>query len=232
MAQPTIKAIRLIGVILSVLYLSACGSPTPTSTPTPDLNPFRTEVAATVLAQVAQTQAAMPTDTPQPSPTLTLEPTASPTLAASASSDPFITTTPGTPGTPPAGTLNRAAWVSQSIADGSVFEPGEPFTITWQLKNVGATTWTVSYLLRFYSGNAFGAPEEIQLGRVVPPESTVDISIPMTAPAQPGNYRTDWVLSDESRTNFKDPVFLQITVANPPTATFTPTATRAATATP
>jgi hypothetical protein len=97
--------------------------------------------------------------------------------------------------------------------------------MTWTLKNVGESTWTTGYLLRFYSGDAFGAASEYALARDVLPGETVAISIPMTAPANPGNYRTDWVLSDVNRSNFNDPVFLKITVAAPATPTRTSTTT-------
>ena len=219
----TIKTTEVIGVFLSLLWLSACNSSAPTSTPTLDLNPFRTEVAATVLAQVSQDLSLTPSTTPIPSPTVTIPIPPTPTQEASASPSPKATLSSGTPET---GTNNQAEWVSQSIADSTIFAPGETFTMTWRLKNVGASTWTVSYLLRFYSGDAFGAPKEILLGRVVLPDETVDISIPMKAPATPGDYRSDWVLSNESRSNFREPVFLKITVATPstpnPTSTITP----------
>jgi hypothetical protein len=140
-----------------------------------------------------------------------------------------VTLTAGTPGV---STTDLAEWVSQSIADDTVFEPGETFTITWQLKNAGTSTWTVGYLLRFYSGNNFSAPIEVLLGRVALPGETVDISVPMKAPNTPGNYRTDWVMANESRSNFKEPVFLKIVVAPPLTPTPAPTATSAPTATP
>ena len=41
--------------------------------------------------------------------------------------------------------------------------------MTWQLKNAGASTWTAGYLLRYYSGDLFGAPNEPVLGQVVLP---------------------------------------------------------------
>jgi len=226
MAQP-IKTFGVIGAFLSLLLASACAAPTPTSAPTADLNAVRTEAAATVLAQVSRDLALTPSATPVPSLTVTTPLTRTPTQAASASPGPQATFSIGTPG---AGTIDQAEWVSQSIADGTVFKPGETFTITWSLRNVGSTAWTVSYLLRFYSGDLMGAPEEIPLDRVVLPSGTIDISIPMRAPAAPGDYRSDWVLSNESRSNFKQPVFLKIIVAAPPTPT--PTATRTPTATP
>jgi hypothetical protein len=235
---PKIKTVVVIGAFLSLLWLSACGSSTPTATPTIDLDPFRTEVAATVFAQVTQELALTPSITPIPSatPTTTLTPTptlpagACPAPPAGASPAPPISTfPPGTTGVP---SIDLAQWVSQSIADDTVFAPGETFTITWRMKNVGTSTWTVAYLFRFYSGNTFGAPTEILLSRIALPGETVDISIPMRAPTQTGNYRTDWVMSNEARSNFKDPVFLKIVVALPLTPTLTETATSAPTSTP
>jgi hypothetical protein len=223
-----LKILVVIGALLSLLWLSACGSETPTATPTIDFNPVRTEAAATVFAQVTRDLALTPSPTPIPSFTATSPPTATPTqAAATATLGPGVTLTAGTPGV---STIDLAEWVSQSIADDTVFAPGETFTVTWRLKNAGTSTWTVGYLLRFYSGNTFGAPNEIALGRIALPGETVDISVPMKAPTTPGNYRTDWVMSNESRSNFKQPVFLKIVVAAPLTPT--PTPTSAPTATP
>ncbi len=94
--------------------------------------------------------------------------------------------------------------------------------MTWRLKNVGTSTWTTAYLLRFYSGETFGAPKEVLLVREVPPGETIDITLKMKAPARSGSYRSVWVMSDEKRSNFKEPVYLQINVAVPATPTPTP----------
>lgn len=227
----TKKTIAMIGVWLGLLLLSACSTAAPTSTPTPDLDPLRTEVAATVFAQVTLALAQTPSVTPVPSPTATLNPSPTATLAPSSTPAQPVTTPTGPGGTPGETTADRAEWVSQSVADGTVFAPGESFTITWSLRNVGTSTWTDSYLFRFYSGNAFGASEEILLGQEVAPGETVDISVSMTAPNTPGEYRSDWVMADEDSSNFNEPVFLEITVATPATATTaaTNTATVAAT---
>ena len=124
-------------------------------------------------------------------------------------------------GTPQAASANKDQWVSQTIADDTVFAPGQAFTMTWRVRNVGTSTWTAGYLLRFFSGSAFGAPKEVALGQVVQPGGEIDITIAMKAPATPGSYLTDWVLADQNRTNFKEPVYLKIKVAVPGTATAT-----------
>ena len=90
-------------------------------------------------------------------------------------------------GTPEAETDDKAQWISQSVADDTIFAPGEAFTVTWRLKNTGTSTWTAGYMLRYYSGDTFGAPKEIALGQEVLPGGEVDISINMKAPAKTGN---------------------------------------------
>lgn len=60
------------------------------------------------------------------------------------------------------------------------------------------------------------------MGREVLPGGEIDITIDMKAPANPGSYRTDWVMSNENRANFKEPVYLKIKVVAPVTPTPTP----------
>jgi len=206
------KTLIVIGLLMTLLWLAACGPTAPTSTPTPDLNPFRTEVAATVLAQVTQALALTPSATPTLAPTATQEPTEAPDPTASLTVDP-------TSGTPSSGTENRAAWVSQSVADDTTFAPGETFTMSWRLRNAGTSAWTGAYVFRFYSGNDFGAPEEIMIEQGVAPGAEIEISVEMQAPASPGSYRSDWVMANESRSNFNEPVYLKINVAVPVTPT-------------
>jgi len=229
------RNLSVIGVLLSLLWSVACSPAAPTSTPTLDLNPIRTEVAATVLAQVTQALALTPTITPLPSPTATDLPTATPsktaTSAPSATATLSSVTTTVSSVTATAGTENKAQWVSQTIADGTIFKPGDTFTMIWRLKNTGTSTWTAGYLLRYFSGDNFGAPKEIATGRDVLPGEEIDISLQMKAPVNPGSYSSVWVMANETRANFKEPVYLNIKVANP-TSTPTATSTLKPTATP
>jgi hypothetical protein len=232
MAHTKTTIIR-IGVCLGLFLLSACAPSAPVSTTTPDQNPFRTEVAATVLAQVTLDLALTPSATSIPRPTATPSPTetadSTPIPTNSASPDPGATLASETP---EAATVDLAEWVSQTITDGTVFEPGETFTITWTLKNAGTSTWTPFYLLRFYSGDAFGAPDEVFLEGDVLPGETIDIAIPMTAPTALGEYRSDWVMANPARSNFKEAVYLEIVVSRPATPTSTTTVTPTLTGTP
>ena len=213
------RTLSVIVVLLSLLWLAACSPTVPTITPTLDLNPFRTEVAATVLAQVTRALALTPSVTPLSSLTATNLPTFTPSLTTSPPPSETVTLSSGTP---KAVTVNQAQWVAQSIADDTVFAPGEAFIMTWTLKNTGTSTWKAGYLLRFFSGNTFGAPKEITIGREVLPGGQIDIKIDMKAPVNPGSYQTDWVMATENRANFKEPVYLKIKVAAPVTPTPTP----------
>jgi hypothetical protein len=208
----TIKSLSVMGVLLSLLALSACSTATPTVAPTLDTNPLRTQVAATVWAQVTRNLARTPSATPIPS--LTATATATITVMPTQTANLVISATPTiTAGTPITGTVNLSGWVSQSVADDTIFAPGAAFTLTWQLKNIGTSTWTPGYMLRFYSGNRFTAPQEVLLGKEVLPGETVDITLQMKAPITLGVYQSVWVMATNTRANFKEPVYLQIVVA-------------------
>jgi hypothetical protein len=217
------RAIAVIGALLSLFGLAACSIATPTIVATIDTNPLRTEVAATVFSQVTQDLARTPSATPPATSTATLPPTSTPTLAATDSLEEAVelTATPSIT-TPEEKTENKAEWVSQTIADKTVFEANEAFTMTWRLKNTGVTTWTPDYVFRFYSGDSFGAPQEVLLNQEVPSGEIVDIVLPMKAPARPGTYASVWVMSTADRSNFKEPVFLEIVVPLPATNTPAP----------
>jgi len=117
------RTLSVIGVSLSLLWLVACSPTVPTSTPTLDLNPFRTEVAATVLAQVTRALASTPSVTPLSSPTAMNLPTSTPSLTVSPS--PSATATLSS-GTPKAGTENRAQWVANQLQMTLSLHPARP----------------------------------------------------------------------------------------------------------
>ncbi len=81
-----------------------------------------------------------------------------------------------------------------TVPDDTLFAPGTPFTKTWRLRNTGTCTWGPGYSLVFISGEQMdGLPISLP---VVYPNNNVDLSIEMIAPAEDGEYRSDWQLQN------------------------------------
>lgn len=220
-----IRSKKYIGAILAagLFILSAC---TPKAAPTVDSNTVYTQVAGTVQADMTKAAAQTPSATPTTEPTATTEATQAPTAAEvspTVETSPIPVFTATRPAAP-----DKAEYVSQSVADNTKLDPGKQFTITWKMKNVGTSTWTTAYLLRFYSGDQMKAPATSKFPKEVKPGDTVELSVAMTAPSTAGTYRGDWVLTNADGINFS-PIFIQIVVGNAPTATITvvPSATSA-----
>jgi hypothetical protein len=102
--------------------------------------------------------------------------------------------------TPTAGACDRADFVRDiTIPDNTTLDPGEEFTKTWQLRNEGTCTWTAEYAIVFDHGEAMGAPASAPLtSGSVPPNETVDVSIDLVAPQEPGTYQGFWKLRNQA----------------------------------
>ena len=89
---------------------------------------------------------------------------------------------------------NIATFITDvTIEDGSVLEPGEWFTKTWRIQNVGSCTWTPAYQLAFVSGDRMEGPLlQPLINNDVPPGASVDISLNLQAPEESGSYRGHW----------------------------------------
>ena len=115
---------------------------------------------------------------------------------------PTVTPLPVTPvqtlSTLPPSTLCDRAWFVEDVTvpDGTVFAPGQKFTKTWKLRNVGNCTWTTDYSLVFSTGDQMGGAASINLPTSVAPRQEIAISVDLTAPESPGNYRGYWLLKN------------------------------------
>lgn len=109
-----------------------------------------------------------------------------------------VTPTPTISSTLPPSTLCDRAWFlgDVTVPDGTVFAPGETFTKTWKLRNVGSCTWTTDYSLVFSTGDQMGGPVSINLPASVGPREEIDLSVDLVAPATPGSYRGNWLLKN------------------------------------
>lgn len=81
-----------------------------------------------------------------------------------------------------------------TIPDNSQLPPGADFTKTWRLRNAGHCTWTPAYSLVYAGGDWMGDNTTAALPGVVGPGESVDVSIDLTAPAETGIYRGNWML--------------------------------------
>jgi len=156
----------------------------------------------------------MPTNTPAPSlPSSTPLPTAT------------VTTTKNP--TP----CNLAEFVLDvNYPDGTQVTAGTNFTKTWRLLNAGTCSWTTSYSLVFYDGDQMNGQITQPLQGTVSPGQTTDISLKLTAPANPKTYRGYWKLRDPSGEVFALPsgaFWVEIvsvsTTSNPPKVSAWPT---------
>ena len=97
-----------------------------------------------------------------------------------------------------------ANWVDQSIADGTHYAAGQTGDFTWYVTNIGTTTWTTDYSLRFYSGTNFAKDGNTRyhLPAAIAPKETAAVTISIVAPTTAGEYKMSWVLSNPNDENF------------------------------
>lgn len=87
---------------------------------------------------------------------------------------------------------NKAKLVKETIPDNTQFDPGDTFTKTWTMRNDGSCTWDSSYRVIFNSGDRMGGETSYYLAENVKPGETIDLSMQLTAPDDPGTYKGYW----------------------------------------
>jgi hypothetical protein len=194
------KISLLLTVLLALsLLLSACKSSAKEDAKSKDAATVLTQAAVTAEAIMRTMAASSPT--PRPVTPTPITPTATATIATSPTALPGVPTEPGGGPAPTVG--EKIEFVADlTVPDGTVFAPNATFVKTWRLKNVGTTTWTPSYTAVFISGDQMGAPVSLALPTSVAPGQTVDISIPMTAPATENTYTANFLLANASGQRF------------------------------
>ncbi|MFW5713742.1 MAG: NBR1-Ig-like domain-containing protein [Brevefilum sp.] len=199
----------IMTLIISSLVISACGP----GEPTLDVDAQRTSFAQTANAQATSTAEALPTATPTEkatataTETVTPTPEVTPTLSETEEDAEGATPAePEQPTSPPSNGADEARWLANDPPDNTEFAPGEEFTVTWTLENVGTSTWTTDYYIQFDSGAAMGVDgeEEFNLPYPVPPNTNVQISVDFIAPEESGETQSNWALFNTSDSAFYD----------------------------
>ncbi len=118
-----------------------------------------------------------------------------------------------TPNVPPTNTpkpCNHATFLSETIPDGTQYNPNTNFTKTWRFLNDGTCTWNTNYQLVFFSGDQMGGPAAKNFTQNVAPGETVDISVGLKAPASAGIYKGYWKLRSDSGDYYVNNIWVQI----------------------
>ncbi len=194
-------------LVLLLVFLIACSAQA-TPPPAPTIDPAQLYLSAiqTVVAGVTMTAAAF---SPTPEPTATFTPLPSPTP------------TVGTPVIPiefsptpvPCNAMSfDPATVDVNYPDGSIVTPGQEFTKTWRIKNVGSCTWGTGYGLVYagYADRMNGVPQP--LPKAVLPNEEVLVSVLFRAPTKAGEYLSAWRMSAPIGGAFGKPLFVKIVV--------------------
>jgi len=155
------------------------------------LNPLYTAAAQTLEAMATQTAIIPVSGGASSTPILGAVATATSPLSF-ASSTPYLSPVP-------VRRCDAAAFIKDvTIPDGTFVQPGEKFTKTWRLQNIGTCSWTSSYSLVFINGDSLSGPTAMSLPRNVNPGDDIDLSVSLVAPSQNSHYKGYWKLRNAS----------------------------------
>ncbi|NMA12787.1 MAG: hypothetical protein GX933_06365 [Chloroflexi bacterium] len=207
------RLVKISFLIILVAVFAASCTTRPTPEPTVDVNMLATQAAQTIEARFTETALAMPSETPMPTytpivatATIGTIPITLPTTGVGAI--PTVAAQSTLPAALPTATLSavgdRAVWADQSIKDGTKLKPGESADLIWYITNVGTTTWTTDYSVRFFTGTNFAKAgnNRYAFPASVAPQQTGSVTIDIVAPTTPGEYKMAWVLSNAEDRNF------------------------------
>jgi hypothetical protein len=92
--------------------------------------------------------------------------------------------------------------VDVTLPDGTQLQPGASVMKTWRLTNKGSCTWDQSYSLVYQSGNLPVRNPVVALSHSVQPGETIEVSVPIMGPQNPGTYTSNFLLRDGSGKTF------------------------------
>ncbi len=97
---------------------------------------------------------------------------------------------------------NQAALAADvTVPLGTLIDAGAAFAKTWRVRNSGTCAWGSGYQLAFYGGEALTASTAVAIPAAAP-GATVDLTVPMVAPAAPGVHTSQWRLRNANGASF------------------------------
>ncbi len=108
--------------------------------------------------------------------------------------------------------VNGLAFVNDAtIPDGTSVSPGSSLDKQWLVQNSGSCNWDDRYRVRLVSGDLLGAAAEQSL-YPARAGAQATLRILFTAPADAGDYVSEWQAFDFNGIPFGDTFFIKITV--------------------
>jgi hypothetical protein len=182
----------ILGLILTVLFLSACGMSEADVRATVAV----AEANAVTTVHAQYTQAALLT----PSPTNTLAASATPAVTSTLAATATTGTGAVVPTTSGCDVMTFVADVT--VSDGEEVAAGTVFTKTWQVRNDGTCEWSTTYTIVYSSGEQMGGVTSQPLTVAVPAGGTAELSVQLTAPSTAAEYTGWWAIANSAGTPF------------------------------
>ena len=175
-------------VILALaLVLTACAAQ-PTTAPAPISTP--SAVPSTTSPETTETLT--PAVISSPEITLTVQPSQTP-LPTTTFTPIVLFTLPTITATP--AHVFDCSLLTQSVVNGSEFDPGARFSVGWQVVNTGAATWYPgTVIFQYFGGSKLHLYPVEQLKGSVPPGAITTLNVDMKAPVNSTTYTTLWSL--------------------------------------
>ena len=85
---------------------------------------------------------------------------------------------------------------------------GTRFTVTWTIKNIGPKEWDKHFYLRYYKGQGSMDGDQFMLPWVVDRGDTIDFTLTFECADEPGIYNSYWELVDNNATVILDNIWV------------------------
>jgi hypothetical protein len=197
-----------ISLILVVgIFLFSCANNQADQTTAVDTDAIRTQAVETYASNLT---GLAPTFTPFP----TLTNVGVTATALSTTPEPSATSNP---------CFNLLYIDDVTIKDGTRMKPGEKFTKTWLVQNIGGCAWRAGFTFQHVGGDPMrGSP--ITLTEAIPTGAKREISVELVVPSGiNGVIESAWQMADDTGVFFGDTLFVSILVGDVTTPAVTNT---------